>query len=134
MTSGGAVPGRLSSSGMDLPDVLKRAAQASGVHRITTRPSGRRVRVESGGVVLAESDRAIELSETGSPTRYYLPLQDVRADLLTPSATTSHCPFKGDAAYLSAPGAEDAFWVYEAPSQAARPIAGMLAASPTGWR
>jgi uncharacterized protein (DUF427 family) len=116
---------------VDASDALRKAAHAVGAHRITTRPSGRRVRVEADGQVLAESDRAVELDETGLPTRYYVPREDVRTELLTPSATTSHCPFKGDATYLSAPGAEDAFWVYEAPSEAdAKPIAGMLAPWP----
>jgi uncharacterized protein (DUF427 family) len=81
--------------------------------------------------VLAESDRAIELDETGLPTRYYLPREDVRLDLLTPSDTTSHCPFKGDATYFSAAGVPDAFWVYESPSEEdALPIAGRLAPWP----
>ena len=116
---------------MDAPDTLKKAAHAVGAHRITTRPSERHVRVEAGGQVLAESDRAVELDETGLPTRYYLPREDVRTELLMPSPTTSHCPFKGDATYLSAPGVPDAFWVYESPSEEdARPIAGMLAPWP----
>jgi uncharacterized protein (DUF427 family) len=111
--------------------ILDKAARAAGAHRITTRPSTRRVRVESAGQVLAESDRTVELQETGLPARWYLPREDVRVDLLTPSATTSHCPFKGDATYLSAPGAKDAFWVYEEPTkQDALPIAGMLAPWP----
>ena len=101
-------------------------------HRITTRPSLRHVRVEGrDGQVLAESDRAVELDETGLPTRFYIPRDDVRTELLEPSGTTSHCPFKGDASYLSAPGVPDAFWVYEAPSEEdASPIAGMLAPWP----
>jgi uncharacterized protein (DUF427 family) len=116
---------------MTLSDTAKQAAHAIGVHRITTRPSDRRIRVELDGRTLAESSRAVELDETGLPTRYYLPREDVRTDLLTPSATTSHCPFKGDATYFSAPGADDAFWVYEAPSEEdARPIAGLLAPWP----
>jgi uncharacterized protein (DUF427 family) len=102
-----------------------------GAHRITTRPSTRHVRVEAGGQVLAESDRAVELDEVGLPTRYYLPREDVRVELLTPSATTSHCPFKGDPTYFSAPGVKDAFWVYEAPSEHdAEPVAGLLAPWP----
>jgi uncharacterized protein (DUF427 family) len=116
---------------MTLSDTAKQAAHAIGAHRITTRPSDRRIRVELDGRTLAESSRAVELDETGLPTRYYLPREDVRTDLLTPSATTSHCPFKGDATYFSAPGADDAFWVYEAPSEEdARPIAGLLAPWP----
>jgi uncharacterized protein (DUF427 family) len=116
---------------MDASDTLKKAAHAVGAHRITTSPSTRHVRVERDGTLLAESDRAVELEENGLPTRFYLPREDVRTELLTPSATTSHCPFKGDATYLSAPGSEDAFWVYEAPSEPdARPIAGMLAPWP----
>jgi len=100
-------------------------------HRISTTPSERHVRVESNGQVLAESDRAVELHETGLPTRYYLPREDVRMELLKPTDTSSHCPFKGDASYFSAPEAEDAFWVYEAPSEEdAKPIAGLLAPWP----
>ena len=111
--------------------MLKKAAHAVGAHRIATRPFDGHVQVEEDGEVLAASDRALALAETGLPTRYYLPRKDVRTDLLEPSDTTSHCPFKGDATYLSAPGTKDAFWVYEAPSEEdARPIAGMLAPWP----
>lgn len=114
-----------------MKDTIARAARAAGAHRISTSPSGRHVRVEHDGVVLAESRRAVELHETGLPTRYYLPREDVRTDLLEPSATTSHCPFKGDATYFSAPGAPDAFWVYEAPDQPdAEPVKGLLAPWP----
>jgi uncharacterized protein (DUF427 family) len=112
-------------------DTLKKAAHAVGAHRISTHPVTNHVRVELDGQVLAESDRAVALDETGLPTRYYLPRDDVRTDLLAPSDTTSHCPFKGDATYFSADGAPDAFWVYEAPSEHdALPIAGMLAPWP----
>jgi uncharacterized protein (DUF427 family) len=108
-----------------LNDVLTR------LHRIATRPSTRHVRVERDGQVLADTRRALELSETGHRTRFYLPRKDVRMDLLEPSDTTSHCPFKGDATYFSAPGVGDAFWVYEQPDQPdAEPIAGLLAPGP----
>jgi uncharacterized protein (DUF427 family) len=116
---------------MAVKDNLKKAAHAVGAHRITTRPFTGTVRVQRDGQDLAASDRAVALDETGLPTRYYLPREDVRMDLLEPSATTSHCPFKGDATYFSAPGAKDAFWVYESPSEEdALPIAGMLAPWP----
>jgi uncharacterized protein (DUF427 family) len=111
--------------------LLKRAAHRLGLHRITTRPYAGRVRVVRDGVTLADSTRAVRLDETGAPARYYLPRDDVRLDLLTRSRKTSHCPFKGDATYWSAPGAPDAFWIYESPSEPdAQAIAGMLAPSP----
>jgi uncharacterized protein (DUF427 family) len=101
------------------------------MHKISTHPSEKTIRVEHDGQVLAESSNAIALEETGLPTRYYLPREDVRMDLLTATDTTSHCPFKGDASYYSAPGAEDAFWVYERPSEEdAKPIEGLLAPWP----
>ena len=116
---------------MGVSHTVKRLARVLGVHRIATRPSREHVRVVGAGRELAASDRAVELRETGRPTRYYLPREDVRMDLLVPSETRSHCPFKGDATYFSAPGARDAFWVYESPSEAdARPIAGLLAPAP----
>ena len=114
-----------------MTDPIKKAAHAVGAHRITTHPLTGAVRVTKDGELLAESRNAVALEETGLPTRYYLPREDVRTDLLTPSETTSHCPFKGDATYFSAPGAKDAFWVYEAPSEEdALPIARMLAPWP----
>ena len=109
----------------------QKAARAVGGHRIATRPFSGHVRVEQDGQVIAESDQAVALEETGLPTRFYLPRDDVRTDLLEPSETTSHCPFKGDATYFSAARANDAFWVYESPSEEdASPIAGMLAPWP----
>lgn len=95
-------------------------------HEITTRPSAKHVVVEHEGTVLAESDRAMELDETGLPTRYYIPREDAKVDL-EPSDTTSHCPFKGDATYVSAAGVKDAFWIYHDPSEeAAKPVDGLL--------
>ena len=41
-------------------------------------------------------------SETGLPTRWYVPKVDVRMDLLVPTDQTSHCPYKGQAEYFSA--------------------------------
>ena len=101
---------------MQVSQTLKRAAHAVGAHKVTTHPATQRVVVRLGDEVLADSRRAVALEETGLPTRYYLPREDVRTELLVPSATTSHCPFKGDATYFSAGDAKDAFWVYEAPS------------------
>ena len=62
-----------------------------------------RVRIELGGEVLAESERALRVLETSHPPTIYIPPSDVRADLLRPSAQrSSWCEFKGIARYLDA--------------------------------
>ncbi|MEU2620075.1 DUF427 domain-containing protein [Streptomyces sp. NPDC007157] len=87
---------------------------ASG-HTITIEQSPQHVRVAHGDLILAESDRALVLHETGCPPRYYLPAEDVRLDLLTPSESHSVCPFKGTASYWSLPDAPDLVWAYPDP-------------------
>ncbi|MFL5845476.1 MAG: DUF427 domain-containing protein [Solirubrobacteraceae bacterium] len=85
-------------------------------HEITTAPAGATVRVEIDGEVIAESTDALALEETGSPTRYYLPREDVRVELL-PSDHHSHCPFKGEASYHSIGEHRDVVWYYPEPSE-----------------
>ena len=51
------------------------------------------------GVKVADSHSGRFLHETGLPTRYYLPKTDVRLDLMTPTETATHCPYKGTASY-----------------------------------
>jgi uncharacterized protein (DUF427 family) len=70
--------------------------------RIDVLPSSRKVAVVLGGETVAESGRAHFLFETGMPTRYYMPAEDVRMDLLTRNDTRSGCPYKGEAIYWSA--------------------------------
>ncbi|MGV2916611.1 DUF427 domain-containing protein [Streptomyces alfalfae] len=84
-------------------------------HRISVERGAQHVRVVHDGQVVAESGRPLLLRETGYPVRYYLPPEDVRTDLLTPSDTTTHCPFKGTASYWSLPGAADTVWAYREP-------------------
>ncbi|MEV5612145.1 DUF427 domain-containing protein [Streptomyces sp. NPDC052225] len=87
-------------------------------HTITIEQGAQRVRVVRDGQVLAESARPLLLRETGCPVRYYIPPQDVRTDLLTPSETTTYCPFKGTASYwsLTTPSdAKDLVWAYPEP-------------------
>src|ERR1700716_1299160 len=74
---------------------------ASG-HTITITPAELHVEVSLGGQKLAESDRPVLLDETGLPTRYYLPREDVRTDLLRRTDTATHCPVQGDASSWAA--------------------------------
>lgn len=75
-------------------------------HRIDTLPSSRRVTVQHAGKVIADTTRAVFLYETGLPTRYYIPPQDVKLDQLSRSELKSVCPYKGEASYYAAPGAD----------------------------
>jgi uncharacterized protein (DUF427 family) len=83
--------------------------------RIDVLRSDRHVRVEVSGVTLAESSRPTMLIETSLPVRWYLPRDDVRLDLLHPSATHTVCAYKGVASYLSADGTADVAWYYPEP-------------------
>src|SRR5207237_10723402 len=69
--------------------------------RVDVLASSRHVQVEVDGVTLADSTSPRILFETNLPPRYYLPLPDVRMELLTPSSTETQCPYKGTATYWS---------------------------------
>jgi len=97
--------------------------------RVDILASSRHVRVEVDGVTVADSRQPRILFETNLPPRYYLPLVDLRLDLLRPSATCSHCPYKGTATYWSLDTGravhEDAVWTYRAPFPESQKIAGL---------
>lgn len=99
-------------------------------HRITITPAHVHVEVAVAGETVAKSDRAVRLDETGLPPRYYLPREDVRTDLLRPSALETTCPFKGQASYWTLEVGdqvlEDVAWSYERPIEASEGIAGLL--------
>ncbi|WP_431025401.1 DUF427 domain-containing protein [Halomonas sp. H5] len=95
--------------------------------RITLHPHSRRVRVTIDGTLIADTTRAIELRERGYPPRQYLPRDDVRMELLTPSETRTHCPFKGDASYYSFGAHQDVVWSYQQPLEGMEAIDGRLA-------
>ena len=97
--------------------------------RVDILASSRHVRVELDGITMADSRQPRILFETGLPPRYYLPLTDVRMDLLRPSGTTSHCPYKGTAGYWSVDTGravhEDIVWIYRTPLPESQKIAGL---------
>jgi uncharacterized protein (DUF427 family) len=99
--------------------------------RVDILASSRHVRVEIDGVTVADSTSPRILFETGLPPRYYLPLTDIRTELLRPSDTVSHCPYKGTAAYWSVDTGtdvhKDVVWIYRAPLPESQKIAGLAA-------
>jgi uncharacterized protein (DUF427 family) len=83
-------------------------------HRVDVRRTSRHVVVSAGGQVLADTRRARALFETGLPVRWYLPREDVRAEL-EPSDLRTTCAYKGEASYFSAGGIENVAWTYPEP-------------------
>jgi uncharacterized protein (DUF427 family) len=100
--------------------------------RVDILPTSREVVVTLGGVELARSRHAHALFETGLPARWYVPRVDVRLDLLVPSDTVTHCPYKGRAEHLSArvdggTVVPDVAWSYPTPLPESERIAGLVA-------
>jgi len=88
-------------------------------HTITLAREGKHVSVVFNGETIAETTNAITLHEANYPPVYYLPRDDVRADVLTRTEHSTHCPFKGDASYWSITvgdkTSENSVWSYEIP-------------------
>jgi uncharacterized protein (DUF427 family) len=97
--------------------------------RVDILASSRHVRVDLDGVTVADSHQPRILFETGLPARYYLPLTDVRMDLLRASATQTHCPYKGTAGYWSVDTGQavhtDIVWLYRTPLAESQKVAGL---------
>lgn len=103
-------------------------------HPISVAINPKRVRVVVGGMIVAETTRALTLREAKYPPVQYVPREDIEADLFSRSERRSHCPYKGDANYftISAGGLvrRDAAWTYEDPFPAMKQIAGHVAFYP----
>ena len=97
--------------------------------RVDILASSRHVVVVVDGVTVADSVRPHILFETGLPPRYYLPLSDIRTELLIPSGTETHCPYKGTAGYWALDTGRgvhrDLVWIYRAPLPESQKIAGL---------
>ena len=99
--------------------------------RIDVLSSSRHFRAELNGVVLADSPNTRILFETGLPPRYYIPITALNQDILRPSDTVTHCPYKGAATYWSVQiGDEthtDLIWGYRTPFPEVQKITGLAA-------
>lgn len=97
--------------------------------RVDILASSRHVRVELDGVTLADSRSPRILFETGLPARFYLPLTDIRMDLLRPSQTHTSCPYKGNADYwnvrIDDTEYPDLVWIYRTPTPESQKVAGL---------
>jgi uncharacterized protein (DUF427 family) len=79
------------------------------------------VEVRFGGQTVADSRKALRVLETAGPPCYYVPVGDVRMDLLTPVDRTTVCEWKGTASYfdivVDGRTAGRAAWTYPEPTE-----------------
>lgn len=84
--------------------------------RVDVLTSSRHVEVWVDGTRLADTVRPSLLFETLLPTRFYIPPEDVRLELLVASETTTACPYKGVSRHFSlVDGTADIAWSYPDP-------------------
>jgi uncharacterized protein (DUF427 family) len=87
-------------------------------HRVDVRRTSRHVVVSANGAALADTRGAFALFQSGLPTRWYVPREDVTADL-EPSELHTECAYKGVASYFSVRAGdellENVAWSYPQP-------------------
>lgn len=97
-------------------------------------PTAEHVTVELGGLVIAETRRALRVLETSHPPVYYLPPGDVADDVLTAERHRTFCEFKGVAVYWSARAGDrhvaEAAWSYPDPALGYEALANHVAFYP----
>jgi uncharacterized protein (DUF427 family) len=97
-------------------------------HKLLQHPHPRRVRAEFAGRTVLDTRRGVLLHETALPPRLYVPEEDLDGSAFVPSDHTTHCPFKGDAAYRTLRIGDrmvpNALWSYPHPIDEARWLTG----------
>jgi uncharacterized protein (DUF427 family) len=96
-------------------------------HRIDCRCTSRHITVAIGGETVADTRRAVALFETGLPTRWYIPRDDVSAELTRNDGHRTTCAYKGHATHWDVEGERAIAWSYELPLNDAMPVRSMIA-------
>jgi len=99
-------------------------------HCVKIYASGENWRVKLGNRVLAASEKALLLEESGNKPVLYFPPQDVNNEAMLESDSQTTCPFKGVAKYFAATidnVKQDIAWSYPAVYDEAGKIAGYVA-------
>ena len=93
--------------------------------------TAKRIQVAHGGVVIADSVRALRVLETSQPPAYYLPKADIAMEHLFRTKARTFCEWKGAATYWAVQVGDDtvldAAWSYETPLRPFLAIEGHLA-------
>ncbi len=79
------------------------------------------IRILTGGITLASTNRSVRVLETSHPPVYYLPMADIRMEYLTVHSQQSFCEFKGAARYYNIQVGnkeiQQAGWYYPNPNE-----------------
>jgi uncharacterized protein (DUF427 family) len=100
--------------------------------RVDALRSSRHVQIEIDGTPVADTRSPVLLFETRLPVRYYIPREDVRLDLFTPTGLRTGCPYKGTAEYWSLTDTDSdtpphVAWSYPDPIPAAGAVKNLIA-------
>lgn len=93
----------------------------------------RRIQVSRGGTILADTMRAVRLTEVGRDIYdpvFYIPETDMIAEMTAIDGKTSHCPLKGDASYYSQGDDGPIAWTYDRPFNFSAALKGLVAFYP----
>jgi len=93
-------------------------------------PVPQRITIRLGGVVVADTTRALRVLETHHAPSYYLPPEDIQATL-RPAPGSSLCEWKGVARYFDVIAGDKtalrAAWAYDRPTARFAALAGHVA-------
>lgn len=103
---------------------------ADPYHRIDIRQTSRKLVVQLGSRIIADSDRPLVLYESGFAPRWYIPRDDVDEGALTPVKFQTFCPYKGLCSYYSVADARQAAWSYTDAYSEVRRISNMVSFEP----
>jgi uncharacterized protein (DUF427 family) len=88
-------------------------------YRVELEANDEPFRIEFNGEVVAESSETLTVLETNLGPVTYVPMRDLRSELLEKSTQKTFCPFKGEASYWSVRVGDqvlkDSIWGYEDP-------------------
>jgi uncharacterized protein (DUF427 family) len=97
--------------------------------RVTVEPIGK-IHVAAAGQIVAETTRGYVVHEAGLPDRYYVPREDVRAEL-SDGTGAGTCPWKGKWKHLDVRVSDNRIangaWTYYEPTPTAAPVRDFVA-------
>ena len=100
-------------------------------HILYLEPVPKRIRGQVAGETIVDTRRGYMLHETGQLIQWYIPLEDVRRDLLELSNRHTSDRYKGEAFYYNVRAQDrfepDAAWRYQQPPQEMPQLAGLIA-------